>query len=41
MADDPESWEPELAELRRRQELGRGMGGPEKLERQRLSLIHI
>ena len=35
MAEDPESWEPELAELRKRQELGRAMGGPEKLERQR------
>ena len=35
MATDPESWEAELAELRRRQELGRAMGGPEKLERQR------
>lgn len=35
MTDDPDSWEPELAELRRRQALGRGMGGPEKLQRQR------
>lgn len=30
-----EGWEPELEELRRRQALGRGMGGPEKLQRQR------
>ena len=35
MTDDTESWEPEIAELRRRQTLGRAMGGPEKLERQR------
>ena len=32
---DPDSWEPEIEELRRRQELGRAMGGPEKLARQR------
>ncbi|MEM7750814.1 MAG: methylmalonyl-CoA carboxyltransferase, partial [Pseudomonadota bacterium] len=35
MEPDPESWESELEELRKRQELGRAMGGPEKLERQR------
>ena len=35
MTDDPNSWEPEIAELRRRQALGRAMGGPKKLERQR------
>lgn len=28
------SWEPEVAELRRRQELARRMGGPEKVKRQ-------
>ena len=35
MDTDPDSWEAELQELRKRQELGRAMGGPEKLERQR------
>lgn len=30
-----ETWQAEVDELRRRQELGRGMGGPEKLQRQR------
>ncbi|MEM7422368.1 MAG: carboxyl transferase domain-containing protein [Pseudomonadota bacterium] len=35
MSGDSESWEPEIAELRRRQALGKAMGGPEKLERQR------
>ena len=35
MAEDDGSWEPEIEELRRRQALGRTMGGPEKLERQR------
>ena len=35
MTHDPDSWEPEIEELRRRQALGRAMGGPEKLERQR------
>lgn len=29
------SWEPEVEELRRREELAREMGGPEKVERQR------
>ncbi|MEM7188524.1 MAG: carboxyl transferase domain-containing protein [Pseudomonadota bacterium] len=32
---ESEGWEEEIAELRRRQELGRGMGGPEKLARQK------
>jgi acetyl-CoA carboxylase carboxyltransferase component len=31
------SWEPELEELRRREELARRMGGPERVERQRAS----
>ena len=30
----PDSWEPELAELRQRQALARQMGGPERVERQ-------
>jgi acetyl-CoA carboxylase carboxyltransferase component len=30
-------WTPEVAEIRRRQELAQGMGGPEKIERQRAS----
>src|SRR5918996_3467753 len=31
------SWEPELEELRRREELARQMGGPERVERQHAS----
>lgn len=31
---DDEGWAPEVAELRRREELARRMGGPEKVERQ-------
>ena len=30
-----DSWEPEVGELRRREELARQMGGPEKIQRQR------
>ena len=30
----PMSWEPELHELRRREELARRMGGPERVARQ-------
>ena len=33
----PMSWEPELEELRRREELARRMGGDERVERQRAS----
>src|SRR6266576_6118401 len=32
---DEEGWEPEVAELRRREELARRMGGTERVERQR------
>jgi acetyl-CoA carboxylase carboxyltransferase component len=32
---EPGTWEPELAELRRREELAREMGGPERVARQR------
>ncbi len=35
MAETEGGWEPELAELRRREELARRMGGPEKVARQR------
>ncbi len=31
---NPDSWEPELAELRQRQALARQMGGPDRVERQ-------
>ena len=32
---DEEGWEPEVAELRRREELAQRMGGAERVERQR------
>src|SRR5690242_759242 len=32
---DQQGWEPEVAELRRREELARRMGGEERVERQR------
>lgn len=36
MADEePDTWQPEVDELQRRTALGQGMGGPEKLDRQR------
>ena len=34
---EPQGWEPELEELRRREELAREMGGSERVERQRAS----
>src|SRR5437764_8252971 len=34
---DEEGWEPEVAELRHREELARRMGGPERVERQHAS----
>ena len=34
MSTDDESWEPEVAQLRRREELARRMGGPDKVARQ-------
>src|SRR4051795_7715775 len=34
---DEEGWEPEVAELRRREELARRMGGSERVERQHAS----
>ena len=33
MADEPRGWEPEIAELRHREELARQMGGPDKVAR--------
>lgn len=35
MGGEDDDWLPDIEELRRRQALGRGMGGPEKLDRQR------
>jgi acetyl-CoA carboxylase carboxyltransferase component len=32
---EPAAWAPEVAEIERRRELGRAMGGPDKIERQR------
>nr|MDQ2875463.1 hypothetical protein [Actinomycetota bacterium] len=32
---EPAAWAPEIAEIERRRELGRAMGGPGKIERQR------
>ena len=34
MREDSVTWQPEIDELRKREELGRRMGGPEKIQRQ-------
>ena len=34
MREDGVTWQPEIDELRKREELGRRMGGPEKIQRQ-------